>query len=113
MRKYILGGFVIFTTLFGAALFTIANAEEIGAIELSSGFMSMTSYTLTIQAFDDPEIEGVTCHVSDVVTGGLGGFLNADPSNASIACRQTGPIVIKGATFGISAFEPVTQLVII
>ena len=71
--------------------------ENLGEIDLSAGW-SVTSYTLTVQAFDDPAVAGVTCHVSDVVMGGLGGYLNDDPSNASIACRQTGKILIDGAT---------------
>ncbi len=71
--------------------------ENLGEVDLSAGW-GLSSYTLTVQAFDDPEVEGVTCHVSDVVVGGLAGALGDDPSNASIACRQTGKILIDGAT---------------
>ena len=83
--------------LIGIVPFT-ANAEQIGSIELDSGFMSLKSYSLNVQAFDDPEIKGVTCHVSDVAIWGIGSWLSDDPSNASIACRQTGQIVINNAT---------------
>ena len=99
MRKLLLGGFVAICMSAGFALTAaIANAEQIGAIELDSGFMSLTSYSLNVQAFDDPQIKGVTCHVSDVAVGGIGGMFSDDPSNASIACRQTGQIIISGAT---------------
>ena len=83
--------------LIGIAPFT-ASAEQIGSIDLDSGFMSLTSYSLNVQAFDDPQIKGVTCHVSDVAIGGIGAMFSDDPSNASIECRQTGQIVINGAT---------------
>jgi len=49
-----------------------------------------------VSAFDDPKIPGVTCHVSQARTGGYKGALGLaeDPSRFSIACRQTGPIVL-------------------
>lgn len=74
-----------------------ANAEKIGEIELDTGFMSLTTKTIVITAFDDPKVSGVACHVSDVAIGGFT-LKTEDPSNASIACRQVGPIVISGAT---------------
>ena len=39
---------------------------------------------------------GVTCHVSQAKTGGVSGSfgLAQDPSQFSLACRQTGPIVL-------------------
>ncbi len=73
-----------------------AGSDVIGEHKLSTGFISLTTKTIKITAFDDPKVKGVTCHVSDVVTGGL--TWADDPSNASIACRQTGPIEITGAT---------------
>jgi len=95
MRKLLLASLVVGAVV---AITAVARAEQIGSIELDSGFMSLTSYSLNVQAFDDPQIKGVTCHVSDVAVGGVGGWLSDDPSNASIACRQTGQIVINGAT---------------
>ena len=94
MKSRILGVALV-AALMSMTFGTQAGAEEIlGKIKLSGGFV--TSYTLTVQAFDDPQVQGVTCHVSDVVVGGL--TLGGDPSNASIACRQTGEIKIAGAT---------------
>ena len=52
--------------------------------------------SIEIEAFDDPKIEGVTCHLSRAVTGGVGKLIgtSVDTSDASIACRQIGPIRI-------------------
>ncbi len=51
---------------------------------------------ICIQAFRDPRIDGVVCHVSRAVKGGVSGALGLaeDTSDASIACRQIGPINI-------------------
>lgn len=96
MRNRLLLVGAIFAGILAVAI--AARAEQIGSIELDSGFMSLTSYSLNVQAFDDPKVKGVTCHVSDVAIGGVGAMFSDDPSNASIACRQTGQIVINGVT---------------
>jgi CreA protein len=51
-----------------------------------------------VQAFDDPKVQGVSCHISQAKTGGIAGALGVaeDPSQFSIACRQVGPIIING-----------------
>jgi len=51
-----------------------------------------------VDGFDDPKIEGVACHISRAQTGGMKGALGVaeDTSDASIACRQIGPIKING-----------------
>jgi CreA protein len=52
---------------------------------------------IVVQAFDDPEIDGVACYLAGARTGGIKGGLGLaeDTSDASIACRQVGPISIK------------------
>ena len=49
-----------------------------------------------VHAFDDPKVKGVTCYLSVVETGGVKGAvgLAEDPNQTSIACRQTGEIVM-------------------
>lgn len=49
---------------------------------------------IIIEAFDDPAVSGVTCYLSRAKTGGMSGAvgLAEDTSDASIACRQTGPV---------------------
>lgn len=54
------------------------------------------NHGVCISAFTDPDIDGVTCYISQAKTGGISGSvgLAEDPSNFSISCTQTGPIVI-------------------
>jgi CreA protein len=51
---------------------------------------------IVVDGFNDPKVEGVACHISRAQTGGLKGGLGVaeDTSDASIACRQIGPIKI-------------------
>ena len=53
---------------------------------------------IVIDGFDDPKVQGVACHISRAQTGGVKGELGVaeDTSDASIACRQIGPIKIIG-----------------
>ncbi len=53
---------------------------------------------IVIDGFDDPKVQGVACHISRAQTGGVKGQLGVaeDTSDASIACRQIGPIKIIG-----------------
>jgi len=51
---------------------------------------------IAVDGFDDPKVQGVACHISRAVTGGIKGALGVaeDTSDASITCRQVGPIKI-------------------
>lgn len=72
-----------------------AWAEKIG--EVSTEFiMTGPNSKIVIEAFDDPLVPGVTCHVSYPTKGGIKGALGLveQRSEASIACRQIGPISI-------------------
>ncbi len=70
-----------------------AMADEIGEVSTTFNLLSPNS-KIVIEAFDDPDVAGVACHVSKAQTGGLKGAvgLAEDPSEASIACRQIGAI---------------------
>jgi CreA protein len=74
----------------------VAAAEEIGEVSTTFNLLSPNS-KIVIEAFDDPEVAGVTCHVSKAKTGGVKGAvgLAEDPSEASIACRQIGAIDVS------------------
>ena len=52
---------------------------------------------IVVQVFDDPGVDGVSCYLSAARTGGIKGGLGLaeDTSDASIACRQVGPITVK------------------
>ncbi|MCJ8518404.1 CreA protein [Pseudorhizobium tarimense] len=53
---------------------------------------------IIVEAVADPEVNGVTCHVTyfdrSIIDRLKQGNWFEDPSNSSIACRQTGPIEI-------------------
>jgi len=53
---------------------------------------------IVVDGFDDPKVKGVACHIARAQTGGVKGALGVaeDTSDASIACRQIGPINIVG-----------------
>ena len=60
------------------------------------GRCSGANHRVCVEAFDDPKIPGVACHLSQARTGGVSGSLGLaeDPSRFSIACRQVGPITL-------------------
>ncbi|MEO2043782.1 MAG: CreA family protein, partial [Nitrospinaceae bacterium] len=73
-----------------------------------------SNHKIVIEAFDDPKISGVTCHLSRAKTGGISGSLGIaeDKADASIACRQIGPIKLPtGITNGELVFTKKTSLV--
>ena len=70
-----------------------AAAEEIG--EVTTVFKLLgANHRIVVEAFDDPKVEGVACFLSRARTGGIKGSLGLaeDTSDASVACRQVGPI---------------------
>ncbi|MDY7561930.1 CreA family protein [Pseudomonas sp. 10B1] len=71
----------------------LASAEEIGSVSTVFKFVGPND-RIVIEAFDDPKVEGVTCYLSRAKTGGVKGGLGLaeDRAEASIACRQVGPI---------------------
>jgi CreA protein len=82
-----------------AALFAAAAfASPLAAEEVGSFTNDWTGNGIVVEAIADPEVDGVTCHVSHFSRGLLDRLTKGnwfeDPSNASIACRQTGPITI-------------------
>jgi len=70
-----------------------AHAEEVGSVDTAFKLLG-PDHKIKIEAFDDEKVSGVACHVSRAVTGGLKGAvgLAEDTSDASIACRQVGPV---------------------
>ena len=72
------------------------NAEEVGSVDTSFKLLG-ANHKVVIEAFDDPKISGVACHLSRAKKGGISGSfgLAEDTADASIACRQVGPIQIN------------------
>ena len=70
-----------------------ADAEKIGTVDTAFQWIGR-DHDIIVEAYDDPLVAGVTCYVSRARTGGIKGTLGLaeDRAEASIACRQVGPI---------------------
>nr|WP_316639598.1 CreA family protein [uncultured Roseateles sp.] len=70
-----------------------AQAESVGEVDTVFKFIG-PDHKIVVDAYDDPKVAGVACYVSRAKTGGIKGALGLaeDKSEASIACRQVGPI---------------------
>ena len=83
----------LITLLLGLALSGWTLAEKVG--EVSTAFILIgANHKVVVEAYDDPKVNGVTCYVSRARTGGVMGAIGLaeDKAEASIACRQTGPL---------------------
>lgn len=72
-----------------------AAAEEIGSVNTVFKWVG-PDHKIVVDAFDDPDVNGVTCYVSRAKKGGVSGALGLaeDTADASISCRQVGPITL-------------------
>jgi CreA protein len=79
--------------LAAAGVPVVARAETVGEVDTVFKLIG-PDHKIVVDAYDDPGVQGVTCYVSRAKTGGIKGGLGLaeDKSEASIACRQTGPI---------------------
>lgn len=94
MKKYFAATATILATLLLACG---ANSQQIG--EVDTVFILLgANHKIVVDAYDDPKVKGVTCYVSRAKTGGIKGMvgLAEDKAEASIACRQTGPVSFVG-----------------
>ncbi|MCZ4261915.1 CreA family protein [Limimaricola sp. G21655-S1] len=70
-----------------------AHAEIVGKVGVD-----WVGNDVIVEAIPDPDVEGVTCHIAyferSVIDRLSQGNWFEDPSNASIDCRQTGPITL-------------------
>ena len=88
MKKYLL--------LVAGLVALAAHAEVVGDVDTAFKLIG-PDHKIVVDAYDDPKVNGVTCYVSRAKTGGVSGALGLaeDKAEASIACRQVGPIGIK------------------
>lgn len=93
MAKRIL---TIMTIMLG--LSTPLFAEEIGSVDTVFKFIG-PNHKIVVEAFDDPQIPGITCYLSRAKKGGISGSLGLaeDPADASISCRQIAPVRLPDA----------------
>ena len=89
MNRYSIAILLAITVLAPAAAF----AEQVGCVTTEWKLIG-ANHKVCVESFNDPKVPGVTCHVSQARTGGVSGSLGLaqDPSQFSLACRQTGPI---------------------
>ncbi|GGW87368.1 CreA family protein [Alteromonas halophila] len=72
-------GFIFFLLVLSGC-----DSNEVGDVSLGI----FTTKDIKLDAFTDPVVTGVTCHVSSIEAN----LDFSDPSDSAIACRQTGPI---------------------
>lgn len=96
--KIVIITLAVLLVLGGAAwwLFGGPPRGEIGNVSTNFRWLGPND-RIAVDAFDDPQIEGVACHISRPERGGIGGAAGTaeDSSEVAIACRQIGPIVVK------------------
>lgn len=82
----------ILPLLFAVLLAVPALADEIDCVTTEWKLLG-SNHKVCVYAFEDPDIPGVTCYLSQARTGGISGAVGVaeDPSEFSIDCRQTGP----------------------
>jgi CreA protein len=83
--------------LLGALAASSAQAQKIGDVSTAFQWIG-PNHKIVVEAYDDPQVAGVTCYISRARTGGIKGGLGLaeDRAEASIACRQVGPVQFKG-----------------
>jgi len=113
MRNFMLGAGLIAVTMTGPVL---AN-EEIGSVSTRFKVLGPND-KIVVEVFDDEDVPGVSCYLSRAKTGGISGAVGVaeDTSDASIACRQIGPIrlseeIRSGKAEGQEVFKKRTSLI--
>lgn len=84
-----------YALVLGLLAAAVACAEPIGEVDTVFKLIG-PDHKIVVEAYDDPKVNGVTCYVSRAKTGGVSGALGLaeDKSEASIACRQVGPVSV-------------------
>lgn len=74
-----------------------ARAETVGSVDTVFKLIG-PDHKIVVEAYDDPRVTGVSCYLSRAKTGGIKGAvgLAEDKADASVACRQVGPLQFNG-----------------
>src|ERR1700683_2919918 len=84
--------------LFMMAVLVVTSTQSAHATDLSCVSTTFNALSpndkVCVSAFEDPQVPGIVCHISQARKGGWGQALglNEDPSNFSVSCRKIGPI---------------------
>jgi CreA protein len=98
---------LVLVLLFGVWLWLRPSRGTTGEVSTNFRWLGPND-KIVVDGFDDPKVKGVACHIARAQTGGIKGGLGfaEDTSDASIACRQVGPIKMDpGLVDGESVFE--------
>lgn len=98
-RAGLMIGALFLLLLLGAGWWLFSRPDRGVTGEVSTRFRWVgPNDKIVVDAFDDPKVQGVACHLSRAQTGGVKGAIGVaeDTSDSSIACRQIGPISIVG-----------------
>jgi CreA protein len=83
------------------------------AVEVGRFSNDWTGNAIVVEAIADPKVKGVTCHLTHFDRSLLDRLAKGnwfeDPSNSSIACRQTGPITVGDISTSRSGEEVFSQ----
>ena len=95
LRLIVGAGVLAVVLLFGLWVFSRPERGTTGSVSTRFHLLGPND-KIVVDGFDDPKVDGVACHIARAQTGGLKGGLGVaeDTSDASIACRQVGPIRI-------------------
>ncbi len=78
-----------------------ARATDLSCVSTTFNVLSPND-KVCVSVFEDPQVPGIVCHISQARKGGWGQplGLNEDPSNFSVSCRQNGPIDVDLSKLG-------------
>jgi CreA protein len=91
------GTILLVIVFFGWWIFSRPDRGTTGSVSTNFRWLGPND-KIVVDGFDDPKVQGVACHISRAQTGGVKGAMGVaeDTSDASIACRQVGPIKFLG-----------------
>ncbi len=85
-------------SMLAATIFLVGSATSAPAEVVGKVGVDWIGNDIMVEALTDPKVKGVTCHITyfdrSIIDRLKKGNWFEDPSNNSIACRQTGPIEV-------------------
>ncbi len=117
-EEFAVGKVMLAAGLIAGLWVSAAGADEvIGSVSTRFKVLGPND-KVVIEVFDDEDVPGVACYLSRAKTGGISGAVGVaeDTSDASIACRQIGPIKLSeeirsGKRDGDEVFKKRTSLI--
>ncbi|MDX5629017.1 MULTISPECIES: protein CreA [unclassified Brenneria] len=110
-KKFVMGAGLLMLS------WSSVQAEQVGSVDTTFKLLG-PDHKIVVEAFDDPDVDNVTCYLSRAKTGGIKGGLGLaeDTADAAISCQQVGPITLSdkiknGGDKGEVVFQKRTSLV--